>query len=138
MLSEDLRVIGPRDPSADLEVVFSDLRSEDSTEEDMPRVPRAWYFPDWQRQTYDAAIDYFFLVNREIIDIWQRNSNASFSFLRKLTEAKDPGKIVELQAAHLSNQLAAVTRQREELAALSATAAMTFLRQTYLAGWQLR
>ena len=29
MLSEDLRVIGPRDPSADLEVVFSDLRSED-------------------------------------------------------------------------------------------------------------
>ena len=138
MLSEDLRVIGPRDPSADLEVVFSDLRSEDSTEEDMPRVPRAWYFPDWQRQTYDAAIDYLFLVNREIIDIWQRNSNASFSFLRKLTEAKDPGKIVELQAAHLSNQLAAVTRHREELAALSATAAMTFLRQTYLAGWQLR
>ena len=46
-------------------------------------------------------------MNREIIDIWQRNSNASFSFLRKLTEAKDPGKIVELQAAHLSNQLAA-------------------------------
>ena len=44
MLSEDLRLIGPRDPSADLEVVFSDLRSENSTEEDMPRVPRAWYF----------------------------------------------------------------------------------------------
>ena len=60
MLSEDLRVIGPRDPSSDLEVVFSDLRSEVSTEEDMPRVPRVWYFPDWQRQTYDAAIDYLF------------------------------------------------------------------------------
>ena len=57
MLSEDLRVIGPRDPSVDLEVVFSDLRSEDWTEEAVPRVPRAWYFTDWQRQTFDAAID---------------------------------------------------------------------------------
>jgi hypothetical protein len=104
----------------------------------VPRVPRAWYLTDWRRQTFEAAIDYVFLVNREIIDIWQRNSNASFSLLRKLTEAKDPGNIVELQAAHLSNQLAALARQREELAALSTTAAMTFLRQTYLAGWQLR
>jgi hypothetical protein len=129
MLSEDLRVSSPRDPLTDLEVVFSDLRSDDSTE---AAVPRAWSLTDWQRETFDAAIDYIFLLNREIIDIWQRNSNASFNLLRKLAEAKSPGDIVELQAAHLSNQIAALAGQGEELAVLSVKAATTFLRRTYL------
>jgi hypothetical protein len=115
-------------PSADLEVVFSDLRSENRTDKAASGVLS---LADWQRQAFDAAIDYIFLLNREIIDIWQRNSNASFSLLRKLTEAKSPGDIVEFQAAHLSNQIAALAGQREELTALSLKAATTFLRRTY-------
>jgi hypothetical protein len=44
-----------------------------------------------------------------------------------MTEAKSLVKIVELQAAHLINQLAALARQREELRILWLEAAGAFL-----------
>ena len=134
MLSEELRVSIPR--NLDLEVVFTDF--QDSTQVARHGLPHAWSLTDWQRETLDAGVDYIFVVNREIIDIWQRNSNASCNLLRKMTEARSMGKIVELQTGHLSNQLSALVGQIEELAAISARAAMTFLRQIYLAGWQSR
>ena len=54
--------------------------------------------------------------------------NAHFGLLRRLTGAKSFAEIVELQAAHLSNQAAALMGQSEELANLSIKAAVEFAR----------
>ena len=53
-----------------------------------------------------------------MIDLVERNLNASFSLLRRLARAKNLGEMVELHAAHFSNQLAASVGQGEELATL--------------------
>ena len=138
MLSADVHSLLRRsdltesDLGSDLKVVFADLQSETPTEKIF--TPS---LTDWQRQTFDAAVDCTRLLNREMIDILQRNLNANFSLLRKLTDAKNPGEIVQLQAAHLSNQMAALAGQGEELVTLSVKAATAFLRQTYPDGWQL-
>jgi hypothetical protein len=66
-----------------------------------------------------------------MIDVLQRNLNASFSLLRKLVGARNFGEVVELQAAHLSNQVTAMIGQSEELATLSAKAATEFIRGAY-------
>jgi hypothetical protein len=89
----------------------------------------------WPRQVFDAAVDSSALLNREIIDVLQRNLNASFSLLRKLVGARSLGEVIELQAAHLSNQLTAIIGQGEELATLSAKAAIEFIRGTYPRNW---
>lgn len=61
-------------------------------------------------------------INREMIDILQRHINASFSLLRKLAGATSLSEIAQLQAAHLSNQVAALLGQTDEVAALCMTA----------------
>jgi hypothetical protein len=113
------------DGFANLEVVFSDLSESEQPEWSVCSLG------DWQRQASDAANDYIFLLNCEVIDLWQRNTNASFSLLRKMTEAKSLVKIVELQTAHFSNQFAALARQNEELTILSLKATGAFLRRLY-------
>jgi hypothetical protein len=70
------------------------------------------------QQIYDAAVDCTFLLNREVIDIWQRNLNSSFGLLWRLAGARSLGEIVGLQAAHFGNQNAALIGQAEEFAAL--------------------
>ena len=85
----------------------------------------------WARQVFDAAVDYRLLLNREFIDLLQRNLNASFSFLRRLTEAKNFGEVLALHAMHLSNQVTASMGQSEELATLSIKTAMGFIRDAY-------
>ena len=71
------------------------------------------------------------LMHWEMIDLAQRNLNASFSLLRKLVGARNLGEIVELEAAHFSNQLAASIAQSEEFATLSIKTALQFARATY-------
>ena len=66
-----------------------------------------------------------------MIDLVQRNLNASFSLLRRLTGARNLGEVVELQATHFSNQLAASIAQSEELATLSIKSALLFARGAY-------
>jgi hypothetical protein len=65
-----------------------------------------------------------------MIDISQRNLNASFSLLRKLAGARSLIEIVELQAAHVSNQVAALMAQTEEVARLSIKATMNIFRSS--------
>ena len=115
------------DRNSELKVIFADLRSENRKEKNWAQAPSHFV---WQQQTFDAAVDCTLLLNREIIDILQRNSNASFSLLRKLADAKSPGEIVQFQAAYLSNQTAALAGQSEEMATLAVKAAIAFLRQT--------
>jgi hypothetical protein len=71
----------------------------------------------------EAAVQGALLLHREMIDIEQRNINASFGFLRRLAGVKDLGEIVDLQAAYWRNQLVAFTGQIDELSALSRNAA---------------
>jgi Phasin protein len=77
---------------------------------------------DFER-TFEAAAQGALLLHREMIDIAQRNVNASFSLLRRLAGVKDLGEIVDLQAAYWRNQLVAFTGQIDELSALSRNAA---------------
>ena len=66
-----------------------------------------------------------------MIDLVQRNLNASFGLLRRLAGARNLGEMVELQAAHFSNQLAAAVGRSEELATLSIKMALAFARGAY-------
>jgi hypothetical protein len=101
----------------DLKVVFADLNLK------QPQTPGPVYvsaFLFWPRQVFDAATEANLLLNREMIDVFQRNLNATFSLLTKLVGAISFGEIIELQASHLSNQVTALIGQSEELATLSA------------------
>jgi len=49
-------------------------------------------------RTFEAATQGALLLHREMIDIAQRNANASFSFLRRLAGVKDLGERLELQS----------------------------------------
>jgi hypothetical protein len=84
----------------------------------------------WPQQAFDAAVDSSVLLNR-LLDVVQRNLNASFSLLRKLVGARSLGEIIELQAAHVSNQVTALIGQSEELTALSVRTATKFMRDAY-------
>jgi hypothetical protein len=111
-----------------LKVVFSEFASENSDE----GIASALRFPaGWQPQAFDASADFIFVLNREIIDIWQRNANAGFSLLRRLTEAKNAAQIGELQAAHLRNQLDALAGQMQELTVISVSATSNFFQRFF-------
>jgi hypothetical protein len=69
--------------------------------------------------------------NREMIDVFQRNLNASFNLLRKLVGARNFGEVIELQACHLGNQVSALIGQSEELATLSIKTVTEFVRGAY-------
>jgi hypothetical protein len=80
------------------------------------------------QQALDAAVDCGLLLNWEMIDIFQRNLNASFGLLRRLAGARSFSEIVELQTTHLSNQLAALIGQTDELVTLSVRTTIDVLR----------
>jgi hypothetical protein len=71
-----------------------------------------------------VAVDCGLLLNREMIDICQRNLNASFSLLRRLAGARTFSEIIELQTAHFGNHVATLIGQTEELVTLSIEAAI--------------
>jgi hypothetical protein len=74
-------------------------------------------------KAYRAAAEGTLLLHREMIDIAQRNVNASFGFLRRLAGVKDLGEMLVLQATYWRNQSAALIGQAEELRALATKAA---------------
>ena len=117
-----------RHTERELTVVFADLNLE-RPQEASPIGNHI--LMQWPQQVFDAAVDYRLLLNREFIDLLQRNLNASFSFLRRLTEAKNFGEVLALHAMHLSNQVTASMGQSEELATLSIKTAMGFIRDVY-------
>jgi len=118
-----------RNSARELNVVYADLNL-DQPKEAGPIFDLALMF--WPGHVFDAAADCRLVLNCEVIDIAQRNLNASFGLLRRLAGARSFGEIVELQAAHLSNQGAALMGQSEELATLSIKAAIEFVRGAYL------
>jgi hypothetical protein len=109
--------------SEDLKVLFEDLAPP-------PEIGRVSEQPLLllPQQALDAAVDCGLLLNWEMIDIFQRNLNASFGLLRRLAGARSFSEIVELQAAHLSNHVAALIGQTEELATLSIKTTMDLFR----------
>ena len=111
----------------DLNVYFEDLNLE--APEGAGRISEQplIFFP---QQAFDAAVDCGLILHREMIDISQRNLNASFSLLRKLAGARSLIEIVELQAAHVSNQVAALMAQTEEVARLSIKTTMNIFRRS--------
>ena len=111
----------------DLNVYFEDLNLE--APEGAGRISEQplMFFP---QQAFDAAVDCGLILHREMIDISQRNLNASFSLLRKLAGARSLIEIVELQAAHVSNQVAALMAQTEEVARLSIKTTMNIFRRS--------
>ena len=66
----------------------------------------------------EAAVQGALLLHREMIDIEQRNVNASFGFLRRLAGAKNLGEMLDLQATYWRGQSGALMGQAEELRAL--------------------
>jgi hypothetical protein len=121
-------LLSERSSARDVNVVFVDL-SLDSPREADPSFDLA--FMSWPRRVFDSAVDCGVLLNRETINILQRNLNASFGLLRRLAGAKNLGEVAELQAAYWGNQVAALIGQSEELAALSVKTAMEVVRSAY-------
>ena len=113
--------------NCDLKVRFEDLNFEPAGKTVQPSQQLLIFdLP----QAYNLAVDCRVLLNREIIDIFQRNLNASFGLLRRLTMARSFPEIVELQAAHFNHQVAALTGQTQELAALSIRATLNIFRNS--------
>ncbi len=117
-----------RDSDRDLTVVFADLNTDQPEKADPINVLCLML---WPRQIYDAANDSRLLLHREMIELAQRNLNASFSLLRRLAAARSLGEMAEVQAAHFSTQLAASIGQSEELATLSIKTVLNFIRNAY-------
>ena len=115
----------------DLKVIFTDLtlNQPQAAGPDVDSALMVWprdVF--WPPRVFDAATDAGLLLNREMIDVVQRNLNASFSLLRNVAAARSFGEVIELQASHLSNRITAWIGQRDELATLLAKTAMEFMR----------
>ena len=98
------------------EVVFADLRFEDRDKVSQTSDLPLWF---WPQQAFDAAVDCVLLLNREMIEILERNLNRSFILLSKIARSRNWLDVVELQAAHLNNQLSAMIDQSEELTTFS-------------------
>jgi hypothetical protein len=112
----------------DLKVVFADLNP---TPPQAPEPVEDSAFLLWSPQVFDAATEAGRLLNCELIDVVQRNLNASFGLLRRLAGVRSFGEVIELQASYLSNQVTALIGQSEELAALSVKAATELMRGAY-------
>src|SRR4029078_9444794 len=69
-------------------------------------------------KAYRAPVECAVLLHREMIDIAQRNVNASFGFLRRLAGAKNLGEMLDLQVTYWRSQSAALIGQAEELGAM--------------------
>ena len=119
----------------DLKVVFADLTPNQPQaacpDVDSTRMfwPRDFF---WAPRVFDAAIDASLLLNREVIDVVQRNLNARFSLLRKVAGARSFGDMIELQSSHLNNRVRALMGQSDEVATLLAKTAIEFMRGAYL------
>ena len=74
-------------------------------------------------KAYRAPVECAVLLHREMIDIAQRNVNASFGFLRRLAGVKNLGEMLDLQVTYWCNQSAALIGQAEELGAMATKAA---------------
>ena len=85
----------------------------------------------WPQRVFARAVDSVVLLNREILDILQRNLNGGFSLMRRLVEARSLAEIAHLQAAHWSHQITALIGQSEELANLSMKTAIEVVRGVY-------
>jgi Phasin protein len=119
----------------DLKVIFTDLtlNQPQAAGADVDSALIVWprdVF--WPPRVFDAATDAGLLLNREMIDVVQRNLNASFSLLRNVAGAKSFGEVIELQASHLSNRITAWIGQSDELATLLAKTAMELMRGAWL------
>lgn len=117
------------DLAADITVVYADLAEQAPPQERDTNFDLTFML--WPRQVRDAATDSRLILHREMIDLIQRNLNIGFSFLRKLVGARNLGEIAALQAAHISNQVAASIGQSEELAMLSIKTTLQFARRAY-------
>ena len=115
----------PREP--DLKAYF-ELNGEPPNEDGRP--PEQSLIASFPLPTYDAVVDCGLLLHREVIDILQRNLNASFGLLRRLAGARSVSEIVALQAAHFGYQVAALIAQTQELAALSIKATSNISRSS--------
>jgi hypothetical protein len=117
------------DLARELTVIYADLPVQAPAEEPSPILDLTFML--WPQQVCDVAADSRLVLHRKMIDLVQRNLNASFSLLRRLAGARNLGEMVQLQAAHFSNQLTAAVGQSEELAALSIKTALAFARGAY-------
>jgi hypothetical protein len=105
-------------------VSFDDLALEPSgpeirvAREPWPEVMLAAF-----AKAFEAAVRGALLLHREMIDIAQRNVNASFGFLRRLAGAKNLGEVLDLEATYWRVQSDALIGQAEELRALTTKAA---------------
>jgi phasin len=72
----------------------------------------------WER-SFDAAGQGAVTLNRKIIDIAQRNINASFDLAKNLAGAKNLAEAVEMQSSYWRSQLDTLASQAEEVRTLS-------------------
>jgi phasin protein len=107
-----------------LEVLFADLCPEDCDKVSQTSDLPLWF---WPQQAFDAAVDCVLLFNREMIEILERNLNRSVILLSRIARSRNWLEVVELQAAHLNNQLSAMIDQSEEVATLSLKTTMDII-----------
>ena len=106
-------------------VYFADLAPETSGSQNCGALaswPRAT--SSAPKSVFEAAIRSAQFLNCEVLTITQRNVNRTFSLLKRLAAIRNFGTIVDLEAAYWPDRFMALTRQIEELSALSAEAVL--------------
>jgi phasin len=71
------------------------------------------------RQSYSTAVSGAQDYNNKLLEFAQTNTDTAFEFAKKLLEVKSPSEFIELSTERARQQLATLTEQTKELAALA-------------------
>ncbi len=71
------------------------------------------------RQSYSTAVNGAQDYNNKLLEFAQTNTDTAFEFAKKLLDVKSPSEFIELSTERARQQLATLTEQTKELAALA-------------------
>jgi phasin len=71
------------------------------------------------RQSYSTAVNGAQDYNNKLLEFAQTNTDTAFEFVKKLLDVKSPSEFIELSSERARQQLATLTEQTKELAALA-------------------
>jgi phasin len=74
---------------------------------------------DLIKSSYSTAIKGAQDYNNKVIEFAHANTDATFDFVQKLASVKSPSELIQLSTEHAGKQIATLTEQTKQLAALA-------------------
>jgi phasin len=74
---------------------------------------------DVMQHCYSAAVKGMQDYNKKLLEFTHTNTKAAFDFAQRISGVKSPSEFVELSTEHTQQQLATLTEQTKQLAALA-------------------